>query len=856
MKKCTLLIFLCVAFSTSSFAFISQGNWRWRNNNGSQSSATWKAAENQSITINSIDSILRLRIQLQNTTGENKSFNANLQVASSPNGPWRYLTNFDNNNPFKITLANTIVTDLAATTQQLSSTGNTFIPGKLLARTNELNQSMDNNTVTEYEYSIQPTENITAGTMYYFKIPNLDYPVALPSIKAAANINSKTKLLTNGSFEKNMQNWQFKKKAGVVASASVIDSLYKDGLKSLQVNVTSRGTAPDVGLQHDMMAFKKDRVYMVRFWAKAKARSAKMRLVIKGPHKLLQYDYKLYTGWEEFQFAFKAADTKAALGFVFLSNTEYNIDKVEILDENNNEIDVAMNYMWQNNRPENEYAWLSADGQISEPLPDGRTVWTFSDGWYGYNDTTTNSMSTNRLLRNTLVLQTADKPNGILHTLIGGTVEDPKAIMEPPNPVGHDDFFWPRDMIVENDSLKVLLPDVVQLNEGDPLMYGNREAVAVFSLPGLTLHSIEWMPWIGTLQYNTLCKADDGYTYAYAAREINQYESHAVAARFPTGQFSATTPWQFLTDTGWSYDYQNSKEIADVNLYSVVRMGPNHYVALFMTPLSDKIEVEYAQSPIGPWVNRSIVGQIEGQADIMSYFALIHEETENNGAYTFSYCNIGDIGQMLDDKTVYWPTFQRADLKSLSPFTDGSPVAKMDMFDAKRENNTKVLLNWKMATETGNDHFIIQHSTNGKTGWRNVATVESRGNSLEAQSYNTYDLQPVNGNNYYQLIQVNKDGSSKTSDVKVVTLNIETPTVKVYPNPSNGNAFIALNNYNGTHIKIEVTDINGRLILSKNIQVQKNGNYAIPFAGKPAAGIYNVVIKGNNLNETIRLVIQ
>ena len=36
-----------------------------------------------------------------------------------------------------------------------------------------------------------------------------------------------------------------------------------------------------------------------------------------------------------------------------------------------------MTYMWQDNRP--GYGWLTADGQESIKLPDGRAAWFFSD---------------------------------------------------------------------------------------------------------------------------------------------------------------------------------------------------------------------------------------------------------------------------------------------------------------------------------------------------------------------------------------------------------------------------------------------------------------------------------------------
>jgi hypothetical protein len=855
MKKILLLLSFCIFYSIMSYAYISQSNWRWRNNNGSEASATWRAAQNKSVTVGSVDSIIRLRIQFNNTTGEIKNLNTNLQYASAPDGPWHYVTAFKGNNAFMLAGTDNFVTDLAATTQQITGSSNAFTAGKVLVKTTELNGSMSNNTTTEHEYCLKPTDNISPNTAYYFRVPGNDYPMALPSLTTTATINTKRKGITNGSFENALQDWTFGTSATAVATAAIIDSVHKEGVHALSVNVSAAGGATGVWLKHKAFAVTTGKTYMIRFWAKAKKRSANMQLILKGTNKLT-YNYKLYTGWEEFQFAFKAPSSSVALGFLFQTATHYNIDHIEILDENNEAIDVPMNYMWQNKRAENAYAWLSADGVYSEPLPDGRTVWTCSDGWYGYNDTTTNSMSTHQLLRNTLIVQDAPRPNGNLVTKIGGTLNAPQAIMIPPDPQGYDDFFWPRDMIVENDSLKILLPDTRQEHQNDPLTYGNREAIGVFSLPDLTLRSIQYMPFIDSVQYGTLVKGDDGYTYAYSKHEINPYEGHAIVARFPTGHLSVTTPWQFLTDTGWSYDYHNSKEIADVELYAVSRLGPNHYVSVFMTPASDKMEAEFAQSPIGPWVGRTIVGQVEGQADIFSYFGVIHEETAKNGVYTMSWSNIGDIGQMLDDKTVYWPTFIKADLRSLSPFQDAPQPVKTQEFIANGVAD-KVLLKWKTITETSNDHFTIERSGDGKTNWVPISSVKSKGNSLEQQNYCTYDATPLNGYNYYRLKQADKGNNISTSETRLVKMNIIKPLITVSPNPvQGGNIFIHVENYAGSNLHVQLSDIAGKILSSNNIAIQSKGSYKLSFAVKPAAGIYTLMVHGQGLNQTIKLVIQ
>src|SRR5580765_1815939 len=65
MKK-TLLLTVLLVTSYNLFAFTTQGVWRWRKDDGSETTATWRAAQNTPITIATLDSIIRLRIELYN----------------------------------------------------------------------------------------------------------------------------------------------------------------------------------------------------------------------------------------------------------------------------------------------------------------------------------------------------------------------------------------------------------------------------------------------------------------------------------------------------------------------------------------------------------------------------------------------------------------------------------------------------------------------------------------------------------------------------------------------------------------------------------------------------------------------
>ena len=194
MKKLLMLFVICVAFSTSSYAYITQSNWRWRNNDGSETTATWRAAQNKPITISTTDSIIRLRVALDNSNAEVHNINTNLQYATAPDGPWRYVTNYKGGNAFIFSSTNAYISDLAATTQQLKNDIHDFDGGKLLVKTNMLDEQFQPNTSKEYEYSLQPTDNIEPRTTYYFRVPSSgDYNVVLPSLTTTSTIKNQSK---------------------------------------------------------------------------------------------------------------------------------------------------------------------------------------------------------------------------------------------------------------------------------------------------------------------------------------------------------------------------------------------------------------------------------------------------------------------------------------------------------------------------------------------------------------------------------------------------------------------------------------------------------------------------------------
>jgi hypothetical protein len=120
------------------------------------------------------------------------------------------------------------------------------------------------------------------------------------------------------------------------------------------------------------------------------------------------------------------------------------------------------------------------------------------------------------------------------------------------------------------------------------------------------------------------------------------------------------------------------------------------------------------------------------------------------------------------------------ELKGLncSPF----PV-RISSFSAKREG-TIALITWSTSFEENSDHFEVQHSANGRT-WQTAGRVLSKGVALSANSYTFNHTSPLNGNNYYRLKMVDKDGSFAYSPIRSVRFNLGIDAeLLVYPNPA------------------------------------------------------------------------
>ena len=161
------------------------------------------------------------------------------------------------------------------------------------------------------------------------------------------------------------------------------------------------------------------------------------------------------------------------------------------------------------------------------------------------------------------------------------------------------------------------------------------------------------------------------------------------------------------------------------------------------------------------------------------------------------------------------------------------PVTYGDI-NIKNENG-KVLLNWNTFSEVNNDKFIVQRSKDGDA-FSVIGEIKGAGESSEEIWYEFIDKNPLKGNSYYRLLQVDLDGTESYSEIQSVRVD-EKRKFSIYPNPatdyiylsseasdsyqiydSNGNLVIeAIISENNDEIKIDLTQLKSGIYVLKSV---------------------------------------
>lgn len=159
-------------------------------------------------------------------------------------------------------------------------------------------------------------------------------------------------------------------------------------------------------------------------------------------------------------------------------------------------------------------------------------------------------------------------------------------------------------------------------------------------------------------------------------------------------------------------------------------------------------------------------------------------------------------------------------ISSFSPFTLGStntenplPINLIHFSAAPVNGNIK--LDWTTASETNNDYFVIESSTDA-INFEEVTRLSGAGNSNVILNYRTFDNAPHPGVSYYRLKQVDFDGKFMLSNIEVVNLpTLWQNEIVLSPNPVINLLDVRLDPDSFKTPLLELRDIQGKLVFTK-----------------------------------------
>ncbi|WP_461485060.1 autotransporter-associated beta strand repeat-containing protein [Pedobacter sp.] len=155
-------------------------------------------------------------------------------------------------------------------------------------------------------------------------------------------------------------------------------------------------------------------------------------------------------------------------------------------------------------------------------------------------------------------------------------------------------------------------------------------------------------------------------------------------------------------------------------------------------------------------------------------------------------------------------------------------------FTAKADGNY-AKLQWQTASEQNNRGFEIYRSGDDQQ-FVQVGNVAAKG----AGAYSFTDKQPLNGNNYYKLVQVDRDGKTEELGVRIVAINFTPYSLNLYPNPTTAKVTVAFEA--GKYQSLVLSSVDGKILQQLPLNKQET-NKQISFSNYPP-GIYFVKLLG------------
>ncbi len=181
---------------------------------------------------------------------------------------------------------------------------------------------------------------------------------------------------------------------------------------------------------------------------------------------------------------------------------------------------------------------------------------------------------------------------------------------------------------------------------------------------------------------------------------------------------------------------------------------------------------------------------------------------------------------------------------------------ELTSFNAVSSKND-ISLTWETATETNNQGYEIQRSSN-KINFVKIGFIKGAGTSTEKHTYSFIDDNPTANRVFYRLKQIDFDGTFWYSHIVEATNVIPTEFAlsQNYPNPFNPVTTIDFQLPVTTKVLLKVFDILGNEVATLVDEVKEAGYYELSFNGSGlASGTYFFRLQSGNFVKINKMIL-
>lgn len=159
--------------------------------------------------------------------------------------------------------------------------------------------------------------------------------------------------------------------------------------------------------------------------------------------------------------------------------------------------------------------------------------------------------------------------------------------------------------------------------------------------------------------------------------------------------------------------------------------------------------------------------------------------------------------------------------------------------------NNQTVLNWCTASETNNNYFTIEHSSNGNS-FTEIGFVLGQGTTSNKHCYQFTSSINLQGVNYYRIKQTDYDGKISYSNIVTSSDCGKGNTQPVITNNGTRNVGLIFNVEGSSNYELVIYNSLGQIMESKNIPVYTGSNQISVRLNNVAEAVYYATLLNQN----------